>query len=93
MAEFKNIAVKDGYLVDEDTCSKIVFYECDPAKNVECDKTLCRLDGTENARGFGGCAKTMNPAYRKDGGRAFYAKEKNDEYGSPYWGREYIEEE
>ena len=92
MVKTENITAKDGYLIDSETGKKVVFYECDPEKNTACDKALCRLDCAENARGFGGCSKTHNPAYRKDGGRAFYAKEKIDEYGSSYWGREYIEE-
>ena len=46
----------------------------------------------ENDGGFGFCAKTLNPAYMKDGGRAWYAVLKTpDDGGEPYWGREYLE--
>lgn len=87
MTKLENIIPRDGYLVDKTTGQKVVFYECDPKKNTECDKRLCRLDGTEDDSGFGLCAKTVNPAFRKDGGRSFYAVLKED----TYWGREYID--
>lgn len=92
MTKPENVISKGGYLVDSETGNKVIFYECDPCKNIECKKTMCRADGTENARGFGGCAKTTNPAFRKDGGAAWYAVRKTPELGEPYWGREYIEE-
>lgn len=87
MTKPENIVPRGGYLVDKTTGEKIVFYECDPKKNTECDKQLCRLDGTEDDSGFGLCAKTMNPAFRKDGGRSFHAVLKEN----TYWGREYID--
>lgn len=88
----ENIVVKDGYLVDSLTEEKVVFYECDPAKNTECDKSMCRYDGVDNSRNLGGCGKTHNPAFAKDGGKKWYAVIKTPEVGEPYWGREYIEE-
>lgn len=86
-----SVIAKDGYLVYEATGERVVFYECDPAKNVNCPKTMCRLVESEDHE-FGFCAKTTDPACRRDGGRAFYATEKLDEHGSIYFGREYIEE-
>ena len=87
----RNIIQKDGYLVYADTLERVVFYECDPAKNTECPKTMCRIEEAEDEGGFGFCAKTVNPAFRKDGGKAWYAAQKTLEDGEPYWGREYIE--
>lgn len=88
MCKLEDIVESGGYLVDRNTGERVVFYECDPEKNVECDKTMCRyLTGSEEAD-YGFCAKTINPAYRRDGGRAFYAVKKDD----TYWGREYISE-
>ena len=81
-----------GYLVFADTREKVVFYECDPTKNTECDRQLCRADEQEDEGGFGFCAKTINPAFRKDGGAAWYAVLKTPDDGEPYWGREYIKE-
>ena len=86
-----NIIEKGGYLVDAVTGQKVVFYECDPEKNTECGKQMCRHDAAEDEGGFGFCAKTDNPAFRKDGGRAWYAVKKTPDEGEPYWGREYIE--
>lgn len=87
MTKLENITPQDGYLAHKETGKKIVFYECDPKKNTECDKRLCRMNGAEDDGGFGLCAKTINPAFRKDGGRSFYAVLKED----AYWGREYID--
>ena len=42
--------------------------------------------------GFGFCSKTLDPRFRKDGGKAWYAVLKTSEDGGePYWGREYVE--
>ena len=87
MTSAEKIVPQNGYLVDADTGEKVVFYECDPRKNTECDKRMCRMDREENDSSFGLCAKTTNPAFRKDGGRSFYAVLKVD----TYWGREYID--
>lgn len=86
--ELSKITAQDGYLVHKDTGEKVVFYECDPSKNTECDKAMCRADEEESEAGIGFCAKTPDPRFRKDGGRAFYAVLKD----GTYWGREYIEE-
>lgn len=87
MVKLENIVEKDGYLVDKTTGEKVVFYECDPNKNTECDKRMCRaLMSKEDEGSFGFCAKTPNPAFRKAGGRAFYSVLKE----GTYWGREYI---
>ena len=41
---------------------------------------------------FGFCSKTLDPRFRKDGGKAWYAVLKTSEDGGePYWGREYVE--
>lgn len=87
MVSIENIIARDGYLVDGSTGNKVVFYECDPQKNTECDKSLCRAMLAEDDGDFGFCAKTPNPLFRKEGGRAFYAVLKD----GTYWGREYID--
>lgn len=87
----ENIIERWGYLVDRETGNKVVFYECDPAKNTECAKTMCRAEMAEDEGGFGFCAKTFNPAFRKEGGKAWYAVLKTPDESEPYWGREYIE--
>lgn len=89
MVDLNKVVEKDGYLVDGETGEKVIFYECDQNKNVECPKDFCRaLMSKEDEAEFGFCSKTPNPAYRKDGGRAFYAILKEN----TYWGREYIDE-
>ena len=90
----RNIIPKDNYLVYEDTGEKVVFYECDPSKNAECEKRLCRAAcSEENEAAFGFCSKTDNPAYAKEGGKKWNAVLKPDAGGGePYWGREYITE-
>lgn len=88
----ESIVAKDGYLVDEKTGRKVVFYECDPIKNTECSKGMCRCETSEDEGGFGFCSKTVNPEFRKEGGKAWHAILKTPEEGEPYWGREYIEE-
>lgn len=87
-----NIIPENGYLVYADTHERVVFYECDPSKNTECPKTMCRAEQNEDEGSFGFCAKTTEPRFRKEGGRSWYAVQKVPEYGEPYWGREYIEE-
>jgi hypothetical protein len=91
MSKLENIVPRDGYLVDSETGEKVVFYECDPDLNTECDHAMCRTDGTEGDGGIGFCSKTLNPAFRKEGGRSWYAVEKTPDEGEPYWGREYID--
>jgi hypothetical protein len=91
MVNLKDIVARGGYLVDGATGEKVIFYECDPAKNTVCDKQICRADGAENDGGLGLCSKTLDPRFRKDGGRAWYAVQKTPDEGEPYWGREYIE--
>lgn len=89
MIKMENVIEKDGYLVDGETGKKIIWYECDPAKNTECDKSICRsMMNKEDEGEFGFCSKTANPKFRKTGGRAFYAVLKE----GTYWGREYIQE-
>ena len=90
MVNVDNIISKDGYLVYENTGEKVVWYECDPNKNKECDKTMCRTDDVEG-HSFGFCSKTINPEYRKIDGTKWYAVLKSDEDNEPYWGREYIQ--
>lgn len=77
---------QNNYLVEDETGRRVIFYECDPNKNKECDKRFCRLEG-EN--GF--CSKTTNPEYAKTNSRSWYAVKKYPDDGEPYWGREYID--
>lgn len=91
MINLNNIVSNGNYLCNSATGEKVVFYECDPAKNYECNKALCRVDAQEDESGFGFCAKTVDPRFRKDGGKAWYAVLKTPDEGEPYWGREYIE--
>lgn len=92
--KYENIIADNGYLVDGLTGEKVIFYECDPAKNCECvDRGMCNPMSDEDNRGIGGCSKTVNPAFRKDSGRIWYAVLKTPNDGEPYWGREYIKEE
>lgn len=88
MVKLDSIIEKDGYLVNGETGEKVVWYECDPDKNTECDKSFCRNENSsENEGQIGLCSKTLNPAFRRAGGRAFYAVLKE----GTYWGREYID--
>lgn len=89
--DIDDIKQSGNYLVDGTTGEKIVFYECDPAKNMECKTRICRAEDKETDGGLGFCSKTINPLYRKDGGKAWYAVLKTPDEGEPYWGREYIE--
>ena len=91
MAKLENIVPRDGYLVDSETGERVVFYECDPSLNTECDHAMCRADAGDGDGGIGFCSKTLNPAFRKKGGRAWYAVQKTPDEGEPYWGREYID--
>ncbi len=93
LPKYENIVADGSYLIDSETGEKVVFYECDPQKNCECaDKGMCAPLSAEESRGMGGCSKTVNPAFCKDGGRCWYAVLKTPDDGEPYWGREYIEE-
>lgn len=88
----RNIVPKGNYMVYEDTGEKVVFYECDPEKNIECGKQMCRTSLPEDEATFGFCAKTVDPRFRKDGTKAWHAVLKpSPDGGVPYWGREYIE--
>lgn len=77
---------QDGYLVNEETGERVIFYECDPEKNKECEKSFCHREGE-----VGFCSKTTNPEYAKEGSRSWYAVKKQPEDGEAYWGREYID--
>lgn len=82
----------DGYLVNAETGERIIWYECDPNKNTDCGKSICRNLNTGEDHDFGFCSKTPNPEFRVDGTKAWYAVLKNSpDGGEPYWGREYIE--
>lgn len=89
----REIIAYNGYLVYQDTKEKVVFYECDPVKNCECNKQMCRSLDDEGDGSFGFCAKTTNKAYMKDNGKMWYAVLKTPDNGELYWGREYIKEE
>ena len=85
-------SIADGYICDAKTGKCIVWYECDPDKNTECNKSICRKTNDTEGHNFGFCSKTNNPAYRKEGTSPWYAVLKNSpDGGEPYWGREYIE--
>ena len=90
MFDYNDIIASNGYLVYRSTGEKVIWYQCDPNKNCECNKSICRV-GTDEDHNIGFCDKTNNPAYRKDGSKAWYAVLKCDGEGEPYWGREYIE--
>lgn len=75
----------EGYLVDAASGERVVFYTCDPKKNPDCNKSMCRANIPEN---MGFCSSSMNPEHRAEGTRPFY-KKLNDE---GYFGREYVEE-
>ena len=92
MTRLEDIVAQGNYLVDAATGEKVIFYECDPNKNTECDHSMCRVEEDENDGGFGFCSKTLNPAFMRDGGKAWYAVSKTpNDGGEPYWGREYLE--
>ena len=92
MVNVNNIVPRNGYLVDGTTGQRVLFYECDPTKNTECTSKICRADAEEDEGSFGFCSKTVNPNFRKDGGKAWYAVLKTpDDGGEPYWGREHVE--
>ena len=89
MSSYDTIIEKDGYLVDSITGERVIFYECDPSKNTECTHSICRTtDSLEDEGEFGLCGKCLNPDFKKDGSKPFYAVLKE----GTYWGREYIEE-
>lgn len=91
--KYENIIADNGYLIDSLTGKKVIFYECDPVKNRECtNRGMCSPMSDVDNRGIGGCSKTVNPAFRKDGGKCWYAVLKIPDDGEPYWGREYIKE-
>ena len=75
MVDINNIVSRGGYLVDGVTGEKVLFYECDPRKNTECNREMCRGDGAEDEGGFGFCSKTLDPRFRKDGGKAWCAED------------------
>ena len=75
MVDINNIVSRGGYLVDGSTGEKVLFYECDPRKNTECNREMCRGDGAEDEGGFGFCSKTLDPRFRKDGGKVCCAED------------------
>lgn len=79
----------EGYLTDPETGKRVIFWPCDPAKNVLCTKAMCRgCTGLESEAEIGFCASTPERAFAKEGSKPFY-KRLNAE---GYFGREYIEE-
>lgn len=77
-----------GYIYDPETNERVIFYECDPAKNFLCDRAMCRAKCAEEGEdGVGFCSCTPEPRFRKKGGRAFYKR-----WNGEYYGREYIDE-
>lgn len=79
----------DGYACDA-SGKRVVYYDCDPAKNAECKKTMCAFRGVSPWSG-GHCDKTRNKAASRDGSKPFYIKleQKGDEL---VFAREYIKE-
>ena len=68
---------------------RVVFYDCEPAKNETCKKTSCGLLG----RGFGGsgCTATTDRAASREGAKPYYIKV--DKSGPEVsFVREYMEE-
>lgn len=63
MVDINNIVSRGGYLVDGVTGEKVLFYECDPRKNTECNREMCRGGGAEDEGGFGFCSKTLDPRF------------------------------
>lgn len=50
---------------------RTILYECDPLKNVECDKTACKcLAGLSD---IGYCSLTTKEKYAKEGGKKHIA--------------------
>lgn len=77
-----------GYLVNPDTGEKVIFWECDPTKNILCTKAMCRGRSAESEAEIGFCTSTPERAFAKEGARPFY-KRLN---GEGYFSREYIAE-
>ncbi len=79
----------DGYACDADG-EKVVYYDCDPRKNIECKKTRCAFRGVLPWK-RGCCDKTREQAARRGGSKPFYIKleKKGDQV---VFAREYIEE-
>ena len=50
MVDINNIVSRGGYLVDGVTGEKVLFYECDPRKNTECNREMCRGAGLAAVR-------------------------------------------
>lgn len=79
----------EGYMVDEDG-RKVVFYVCDPTKNILCTHGMCRaMTAGEGEAEIGFCASTPEKAFQKEGTKPFYKRLNAD----GYYGREYIGEE
>lgn len=90
---YEDITADGNYLVNRLTGERVIFYDCDPSKNTECAGSgMCGCSVADEERTVGGCSKTVNPNFRKVGGRCWYAVLKTPEAGEPYWGREYIQE-
>ena len=53
MVDINNIVSRGGYLVDGVTGEKVLFYECDPRKNTECNREMCRGGGAVVEGGCG----------------------------------------
>jgi hypothetical protein len=79
---------KERFITDADTGEKIVFYECDPEKNKDCGKLICKHSGLKPQ--FGICDITNKAEYRADEGRAFYIRCRHKK---PTFERVYINEE
>ena len=59
MTDINKIVPRNGYLVDGETGEKVLFYECDPMKNTECERKLCRAEADEDEGSFGFCSKPL----------------------------------
>lgn len=65
---------KEGFIINTKTGDRLVFYDCDPNKNVLCPKTMC---GLTNADGFG-CTRTCEPLFAKEGGDHYHIQQLPD---------------
>lgn len=85
--QLRNLTVDpSGYLIDPATRERVVFYECDPLKNVLCTKVMCRGCTGPGDSEIGFCSSTPEPAFAKEGSRRFYKRLNED----GYFGREYL---
>ena len=79
----------DGYACGADG-KRVVFYDCDPQKNIGCKKTMCAFGGDWQWK-RGHCDKTTEKDASRDGSKPFYIKQEK-KGARVVFVREYIEE-